>query len=343
MRLAAGGLAARGGRAAGGGLHRYLLLHLAAHHARASHLLLARDAAHDLTRGLIGNLLVDRHAASFGNGPGYTLAGRDLALFFPDLLLANLNPAFDRDVLAHALHAGHRVLLPDRAGYPNANGLGPWRGTALRLAAVVVVAQVLQPVTKAGTARHFLAFIMTLVHTLALDARHRFAGDVPLHHGAFFFARNADTDLANDFLLARLRLVDRARDGTRFRDALAAIGGVRFLLAHLVINGARSGVGFGDPLIDANSAALRGTRGGRGCARSRLGGIFGAGGQRRRGHETASQHGNANMLPDHAFSFVALHADPGRHRDTALGRTGQPMWLNVLQLCANLGTLVKTN
>jgi len=326
VRLAAGGLATAVAAAIAAGVALDLLLNRPANHTAAVYRFLVRDAADHGTSCLIRNRLRAANGVGFGLGFRHALAARDLALFLAnfalvDRYLARYGPAF-----ADALVATDSVLFPGRAGYPAANRLGPNAAVIARLAAAVVVAtaELVQSFSEGRAAGLFTAFIVALVDAAANHLGFRLADDVGFHDGALLDARDAHADLPGHCLDLGNHLVHRAGARPGFRNAFATIRGVALLLTLSGVNGTGGLEVFGDPLFDAHGAVLRGTRRAT---------VVGASGQSRRSHDAASQQGNANMLPDHAISLDAILADPGRHRDTPLGRTGQPVWLNVIQLC----------
>jgi hypothetical protein len=305
-----------------GRLARNLLLHGVANHPAAGDRFLVRDAVDHRTGRLAGDHPVDHAGVRLRTAFRHALADGDLALLFTDLVLVASDLASDRPALANALVAGDRAFFPGGARHPATHGLGAdaflFALIALAAAAMTMAmeaaAEAFAPARAAG---HFAALIVAAIHAAANHVGHRLAGDVRLHDGPLFNRRHADADLADYGLDFRDGLVHRASARAGFGNALAAIGGVRLLFTLAGVNGPGRGVVFGHPLIDAHGAVLRGAGGGTA--------IISASSQCRRSHDAASQQGNANMLPDHVVSFEdATLADPGRHRDTPLGRTGQP-------------------
>src|SRR5262249_13529308 len=148
-----------------------LLLDRTADHAGAGHLLLARDAANNRARGLVGNHPLQHAGIGLGLRLRHAAVARDLALLFLDLRPADRDQALAGNLLADALHARAGALLPHGARNPHLHGLGAHRaGLAAIIAAVLVtITQLRQPLPEGRAARNFPAFIMTLVHTLAHD------------------------------------------------------------------------------------------------------------------------------------------------------------------------------
>src|SRR5262249_13894907 len=153
----------------------------------------------------------------------HALADGDLALLFPELALHAGDLARDRDLLADALHAGDRALLPDGAGHPHLDGLGAHRARLAAVVAAVTVAKLPQPLPERRAAGNFLALVVALIDALAHDLGLRHAGPLRLHHGACFARGDRDADLADDFLDLRDPVVHGDLARPRFRDRLAAV------------------------------------------------------------------------------------------------------------------------
>src|SRR5262249_55539906 len=158
----------------------------------------------------------------------------------------------------------------------------------------------LQAVPAARAAGNLAALIMAAVHALANHFGHRLANHVRLHDRALFDGRDHFANLAR--LDASLGAPLVAGDGPRvgLGDALAAIRRVSLRLTLSGVDRPCRGVVLGHPLLHANGAVLRGAGVCRHGGGARwLGSILGPRGPSRRGYDTASQQGNANMLPNH--------------------------------------------
>jgi hypothetical protein len=330
---------------------RNLLHYAAAYHPAAGDGLAVRDAADNSPARLIRHHLAAHHTAGDLPLARNALVAADLAVDFLDNLLVGADLDADRLALTNGAVAGYRAFFPSRAGHPAAYSLRR-HAAAIVAAAVAVVAAAVAVVATAVAAAvaamaepamsiakvaviagHNFAFPMAAVDTAAASLGVGFTPVALLHNGAVFVAGNRAAHLLADGLVLRDPLVLANGVSAFFRIALATIRGVVFLPALAAVHSARRLIRFRNPFSNTDGTVLGRTRGRRSPRCRLLSVIFSPCGQGRRGQDTASQQGNAKMLPHNAFSFIPILADPGGHRDIPLGRTGQPMRFNVTQLC----------
>jgi hypothetical protein len=308
-----------------------LLRHAAADHPAAGVRLALRDAADHGPAGLVRHELPAGYAVADLPVVRNTLVAAHLALNLFDDLLVGANLAGVRFALAHGAVASDRAFFIGRARNPAANGLHRDAAAriaaaiaavvAARVAAIVVAAEQATPAPTAGVvARNALAFPVAVVNAAAHTLGVGLAPIAGLVVGALLIARNAAAHLLADGLVLRDHLVFADVASARFGIALTAIRGVVLLFTLAAVHGSCTLVRFGDPFATIHGTVLGRTCGRRGT-RCRLWSVLiSPCGQGRRGQDAASQQGNAKMLPNHAFSFFSILADPGRHRDDSAGQ-----------------------
>ena len=296
-----------------------LLLDATAHHAAAGVRLAVRDAANNRAAGLVGNQFTALHAAGDLTLDRYTLTAVHGASLFLDDGLVAAHFARNWFGFANGPIAGNRAFFPGRARNPAADRLH--RNAAARIAAAIAarIAAMIPAVEETATipaevigAGNLLALPMAAVDAASNDLGVRLAPIAGLHHRSFFDVGNAAADLLGDRLGAIDHLVLANIVGASFWNADAAIRGVGFLPALAAVHGSCTLVRFGDPFLTTHGTVLgRGRRGTRCRLRSV---IISPCGHARRGQDTASQQGNANVLPDHCLLLCCELADPRRHR-----------------------------
>jgi hypothetical protein len=316
-----------------------LFNHLADHPAFRDGFALGNAHA-DLAGAGHGNGPFAHNRVAFGLLLGNAPAGVDLVLLFANFRLASIDLDGHRLAGANLLATGNLALDNRRAGDPalDGPGAGAWLaalgGASVAAATVATTAGTIAAITAAGVAaaaaatllapvveefaEPFLqcrstgdltAFVVPLVDALANGLGAWYVADAGLVDGPFFAARNLHTHLAGAGLALRNQLV--AAHGARalFRVALGLAGRVALFFPLFRVHGTGTLVLFGHPLLHTDGAILRGARGRWGAVLSW--GIvivvigLGPSGQSRHGQDSASQQGNAQMLPKHAFSFVA--------------------------------------
>jgi hypothetical protein len=331
---------------------RNLLLNAAAHHATAGHCLAVRDAADDRAASLVGLHLAAHHAAGDLPLDRDALAAADLALNLLGHVLVGADLAGVRLAFAHGAIASDRAFYPGGARNPAADHLHRYAarvaaaiaaGVAARAAAVFAAeAEAVAAAIAITAARNALALPVAVIDAATNDLGIRLAPIASPHHRSFFNARNAPAHLLGDGLHFLDHLVFAAGVGALFGNANAAIRGVVLLPALAAVHGACTLILFGNPFTTTHGTVLGRTCGRRGTRCRLRSVIISPCGQGRRSQDTASQQGNANMLPHHSsLSFVAYLPILAWHRDIPLGRTGQPTRLNVIATMPNVGVLEK--
>jgi hypothetical protein len=313
----AASVAARSGAAAA----RHFALDGASHHAGACDAFLMWNAAAHGAASLVGNaaghaghVLLDTRLR---DAAGHAHFAGDVAVLGPagvDLdgarrHRANLTAASDRALLLH--HARHPHPAADAVGWCTAGVARVPR--IARVAAIAAVMAVAAPVAEAVAKRAERGIDFTALIVAAIDAFGDALGfrDVAvarLHDRTFLTARNPHAHLLAH-ILPFLDSPDAANGTfTAFLVSLTPISGVLFNALLSGITDFFDSVGLGDAFGHTDRACSRATTATRRIEVSGAGG----GSSSHRG-DGADQQSDSDGLPYHAFSFVAVLADPPVH------------------------------
>lgn len=264
---------------------RNLLLHAARHQAGHLHFFLVGDADRNRAFRFIRNLLQAHHFVGMGLLDRHAFVAADLDLLLFHHLLAGRHLDLDGTVFANPLPAGFWNADANFARHPNLFHL-VFGAIGFGAAALAVAAPFHQSLDERLAALDQPTFVVALVDPLLDHDGDRLASDARLHDRPFFANRNVAAYVARDGPHFLDQFVGGVRASACFRDKLAAVGGILFLLVHRLIDGPFAFVLFRYPLHTGNRT---------GCvvAAKRCN----AGGQDKPRQE------NNRRAPEHAFSF----------------------------------------